>query len=53
MPKVEPFYCLRCGAPVELVYLPDMMPSTRVLFDSLKNLRLCSKCYRARIKLRC
>jgi hypothetical protein len=44
MPKVNRFYCLKCGNLVELIYLPGMHVKTEELFERLTHGKLCQVC---------
>lgn len=44
--KKETYVCSKCHRTVELVYLPDILPETKELFDTLFKTKLCSKCCR-------
>ena len=44
MPEVKPFYCLKCGSLVELLYFPGMPRKAEDFFNEMYEVRLCKKC---------
>ena len=44
--KKETYVCSKCHRTVELIYLPDILPETKKLFDTLLKTKLCIKCCR-------
>lgn len=44
--KKETYICSKCHQTVELIYLPDILPETKKLFDTLFKTKRCRKCCR-------
>ena len=44
--KKETYICSKCHRTVELIYLPDILPETKKLFDTLFKTKRCRKCCR-------
>ena len=44
--KKETYVCSKCHRTVELIYLPDILPETKKLFDTLFKTKLYKNCYK-------